>query len=322
MENNQNYEDAMLKTGLALGLFSGLGFEFADKSILPSRLKSLKPDGSTAMRDAIMLATKVMIDLGGVISQIGGRELWNFVHVVLTDGDDNASKTILDDACAVMYAIGQTLKVSTLKTYFIGVDLAPNSKAAREISALALSGGENADYFNINGVQINDIFEKIKVNVGLLQRTGMVGVASGNAAFVAYQQTVDPVIFVEKQRYVVLFTLDISGSMAGNKWTRVCESVEKFVSYLGNEDLVGAIVFNDTVKLLLDENSLRSSPVYAGYQNNGYNYPNNYNAPLLGSNNYRRNNTNNLARCVKFTIIIVVLAVMLMIFLTAAGLRI
>ena len=291
--------------------------------MLPTRLKNLQPDGSTAMRDAIMLATKVMIDLGGVISQIGGENLWNFVHVVLTDGDDNYSKTILDDACAVMYAIGQTLKVSTLKTYFIGVDLAPNSKAAREISALALSGGENADYFNINAIQINDIFEKIKVNVGLLQRTGMVGVASDNAAYVTYHQSIDPVLFVEKQRYVVLFTLDISGSMAGNKWARVCESVEKFVSYLGSEDLVGAIVFNDTVKLLIQENSLRPSspPVYGGYQNTGYNYSNNYNAPLLGNNNYSRSSSNNVTRCIRFFVVVIVLVIMLMTFLMIAGFR-
>jgi hypothetical protein len=123
----EEYKIALINTGLALGVFSGLGFEFANQSNLYSKLKKIKPEGSTAMRDAIMKATSVMLDLYRVISSLGGGDVWNFVHIVLTDGDDNASKTSLDDACAVMYSIGLTLKVSTLKTYLIGVDLSNNS---------------------------------------------------------------------------------------------------------------------------------------------------------------------------------------------------
>lgn len=44
--------------------------------------------------------------------------------------------------------------------------------------------------------------------------------------------------------YIVLFTLDISGSMSSN-WGKVCAAVDGFLDNLGNEDLVMGITFND-----------------------------------------------------------------------------
>lgn len=318
---DREYEQTMAKAGVAMSLFSGLGFEFADKSSLSAKLKAISPSGSTAMRDAIMTATTMMLELWRIISTLGGHNVWNFVHIVLTDGDDNASKTSLDDASAVMYTIGRTLNVSVLKTYFIGVDLLSNSKAAREIATLALSGGENAEYFNINEVQINEIFEKIKVGLGILQRTQMVGVASGNVAAVAYQKQIDPVLLVKKQKYVVLFTLDVSGSMSGSKWRRVCESVSRFTSFLGAEDLVGGIVFNDTVKIVLSQTIKTSRPQISGGHSSAYNYSsnnnNNYNQPLLAPK--RVNNECTCKKCLILLFSVIFFIVFFFFFLTFSG---
>lgn len=52
--------------------------------------------------------------------------------------------------------------------------------------------------------------------------------------------------------YIVLFTLDISGSMANN-WGKVCDAVNGFLGNLGPNDLVMGITFNDTVKILTQE---------------------------------------------------------------------
>ena len=38
--------------------------------------------------------------------------------------------------------------------------------------------------------------------------------------------------------------------MAGSKWNDLCASVKKFTDYLGNKDLIGAIVFNSDSKML------------------------------------------------------------------------
>jgi hypothetical protein len=68
------------------------GYEPAPTSSLPGTLASITPSGSTAMRDAIVQGTSLMIDLFKVVNEQGLAKNWNFVHVILTDGSDNASK--------------------------------------------------------------------------------------------------------------------------------------------------------------------------------------------------------------------------------------
>jgi hypothetical protein len=58
------------------------------------------------------------------------------------------------------------------------------------------------------------------------------------------------------KNFAVMFNLDVSGSMSGNKWNNVCSSVTSFISKLGGSDLVSGLVFNDQAKLLsnIEEN--------------------------------------------------------------------
>lgn len=44
------------------------GYESADTSPLPAKLRQIKPDGSTAMRDAVVQGTFLMLDLFKVIN--------------------------------------------------------------------------------------------------------------------------------------------------------------------------------------------------------------------------------------------------------------
>ena len=55
---------------------------------------------------------------------------------------------------------------------------------------------------------------------------------------------------MEEISYVVLFTLDVSGSMSGTRWKSVCESVENIVDHLSANDLVAGLTFNDKVEIL------------------------------------------------------------------------
>lgn len=53
------------------------------------------------------------------------------------------------------------------------------------------------------------------------------------------------------ENYAVLFTLDISGSMSGHKWEVTRHATVDFIRYLGNNDVVSAIVFNDNPHLVM-----------------------------------------------------------------------
>jgi hypothetical protein len=57
------------------------------------------------------------------------------------------------------------------------------------------------------------------------------------------------------ENYAVLFTLDISGSMSGHKWDVTRHATVDFIRYLGNNDLVSSIVFNDNPHLVMHWNT-------------------------------------------------------------------
>lgn len=67
---------------------------------------------------------------------------------------------------------------------------------------------------------------------------------------IAFRKVTQPVLQLKMQNYAVLFNLDVSGSMSGQKWKSVCESVDGFIDFLGEDDLVSALVFNDETKQL------------------------------------------------------------------------
>lgn len=72
---------------------------------------------------------------------------------------------------------------------------------------------------------------------------------------IMYQKKLQPVLSLKLQNFAVLLNLDVSGSMAGQKWRSVCSSVDKFIDYLGENDLVSALVFNDETKVLSKMNA-------------------------------------------------------------------
>jgi Mg-chelatase subunit ChlD len=60
---------------------------------------------------------------------------------------------------------------------------------------------------------------------------------------------------MDEQHYAVLFSLDISGSMSGHKWDVTRHAVVDFIRYLGNNDIVSAVVFNDNPHLVMHWNT-------------------------------------------------------------------
>ena len=46
----------------------------------------INPFGLTSFRDSLLLGSKTLIDLGQILHQIGVGQIWNFVHIIITDG--------------------------------------------------------------------------------------------------------------------------------------------------------------------------------------------------------------------------------------------
>lgn len=190
----------------------------------------------------------MLINLHQFLQETGQGDTWNLVHVILTDGDDAGSKTSLMDAVKVMYVIGQLVNVKMLKIIFIGVGV--SQKAQQEMQLLAKAGGENAEYYSASDANIGAIFQRITVKLGLEKRQNIIGVANNQGAAFLVREEINPFLAIEQQSFAVLFNLDVSGSMSGQKWSSVCQSVSRFTNFLGDNDIIAAMVFNHEAKLL------------------------------------------------------------------------
>ena len=103
-----------------------IGFRNAKTTSIVSELRNLQPTGSTALRDSWLHGTKIIINLNKMLNSLRTRDIWNFVHIVVTDGDDNASKCSFEEAVAFSLITGNALPRQVLQTHFIGVDIQNN----------------------------------------------------------------------------------------------------------------------------------------------------------------------------------------------------
>lgn len=248
------------------------GFEIATQSNIVNNLKSISPSGSTSLRDAILEGCTLLLSINSVLATQNLSDNFNFLHIVITDGDDCSSKASLEETCAVMYLINQTIPVHMLKTWFLGIGLSSNSNAAKEMMALCLTGGENTEYVPVQNLDISKVFERIRLDLGIVNHRTVLNVqgqGQGNQATVIMDENA-LVLSLQQKSLVVLFTLDMSGSMSGAPWKTVCSCVENFVSFLGPTDFVGGLVFNDKVQMV---NKLGGNNYYiSNLQQNSNNY--------------------------------------------------
>ena len=152
---------------LAAALLSQLGFETVGSNTVMPRLNAITPGGGTAMRDSLIAGVGLILKLNSALGELGEAERWNFVHILITDGQDSESKSTLEDAAKVMYLIGQTIPVSRCKTIIIGIDLENSPQAAMELVVLSELGGENCQIHEIWLVNISDLFSRIQVELGM-----------------------------------------------------------------------------------------------------------------------------------------------------------
>ena len=102
-------------------------------------LNQIHPKGGTAFRDSLLSGCQLMIKLYELLQKTGIANNWNFAHVILTDGEDQHSKTTLSTIIQVMAIIGQKLNVKVLKIILIGVGVQGN--AENELKLIAKAGG-------------------------------------------------------------------------------------------------------------------------------------------------------------------------------------
>ena len=168
-----------------------------------------------------------------------------FVHIVLTDGADNRSQCTLTDTQRIFMQLGREIG-DICTTYFIGIGLGYQERA--QLQSIANLGGDAAQLFNCEDVQLSDIFNRIKVQIGIRRD---VAVVTDGRNFVAAQRD-QLYLTAEERKFLVLFTIDKSGSMSGGRWRRVCGAIQGFCQGMGENDILGVVLFNEKVECITD----------------------------------------------------------------------
>ena len=167
------------------------------------------------------------------------------MHIVLTDGADNKSSCTLTDAQRLFLQMGKELG-DLCTTFFIGVGLGQREK--QQLQSIANLAGDAAELYNCQDVQLNDVFDRIKIRIGIQRQIAMV---TDGTNFLAAKRD-QLYMTAERQKFLVLFTLDKSGSMSGRRWTQVCSAVSGFCQGMGESDIIGCVLFNDRVICITD----------------------------------------------------------------------
>lgn len=245
MSNNE-LDVALLQAHLTGAVYRDLGFDTVSNTNLRSCLKRIGPTSTTALRDSLLVGTQMMMELHRVLTAIGTAQHWHFLHIVITDGADVGSLNTLETTGVMMHAIGQVIGSKFLKTVFIGIDVDQDRQAIRELGALVALGREFTDFHCASSTNLDQIFDRIRISVGMQRTT--IGIRTENQYFAAQHQRTS--VTVSRENYVVLFNCDMSGSMAGGRWARVCSAVDRFLNFMAPTDLVAGLAFNDNVSLI------------------------------------------------------------------------
>ena len=247
-EKNQEEEIANLFLGLiGLAVVEEAGFctaSYRNCLQIIKRIAQIEPKGLTALRDAVIVGILHMLKVKSILVKLGTLK-HKFVHIVLTDGDDTASENSQDALKKFLTQIGNELG-DLCKTYFIGVGL--DYKAKKELEEISKLGGDACELFNCQDVEISDVFNRISIGLGL--RHEIIAMQHGGMLFAAQQQQLQ--IQLKQNKFLVLFTLDMSGSMKGQRWDKVVKAVAAFMTGLKEHDIVGCILFNQTPVIITD----------------------------------------------------------------------
>ena len=158
----------------------------------------------------------------------------------MTDGEDTSSDSTLTDIQNIYRKLGQELGDTFFKTFFIGIDL--GYRARQELQSIANLAGDSAELINCRDVEMADIFQRIKLSLGL--QTEIAFATDGTNVIGARADRV--VLQAEKQKFLVLFDLDRSYSMkTNNRWQSLQKALAEFFKVLDDSDIIGLFLFND-----------------------------------------------------------------------------
>jgi len=162
------------------------------------------------------------------------------INVVLTDGEDTSTKSNenfkqVSELLQLLH--GTAINVDdSCQTFLVGI----GTDEFTGLRNLTKGCGKYCTFQQVSDVNIESLFEQIEVKVGISERLDIIG--TSEAAIVARSRQLE--LQLQQNRYIVIFTVDRSGSMSGGRWERVRKGLNAFLDKLGPNDLFAIQLFN------------------------------------------------------------------------------
>ena len=138
-------------------------------------INRFKPNGGTAMRDAVALGILKMIALQSLFVRANLFGHFQFLHVILTDGEDTSSKLPTYKLSELLTELNEKMPPEFLKNIIIGVDVDQTTKKG----LVKLADDSNGQFFDVSNSDIENIFQKISLSLGIVTKTAIVGFDDG-----------------------------------------------------------------------------------------------------------------------------------------------
>ncbi|KAL4491456.1 hypothetical protein ABPG72_008112 [Tetrahymena utriculariae] len=268
---------------------------FSNHDNLSLALSSIRPSGCTYLRDSVKKGIQLIMGMNSDLIENYGVKDRHFLHIIITDGQDTGSNTSKQELAKIMIILGVAIPNQMIQNHFIGIDFDPDSQDAQELAALSILGRDTSDFHIAQTANVGEIFSRIQAQVRVSQQTRVQAVQTNNIALMRVQQEEHRVLELQVKKFIVVFNLDISGSMAGSRWRQVCDCVSKFTDSLTEHDFASVILFNDQIQIVQPitlriefQVSSRPSQQQPSNQNSNNNYQNNL---TQQNNNQQRANT-------------------------------
>ena len=187
-----------------------------------------------------------MMELKEKLEQIDVLDEYQFINIILTDGEDTSSDQSLGQFLAIQHLLDRADFHKVCKMVFVGVGL--NKQAEKELKLYSALGGKHTQLKTcVDTMDIGTIFDHISLN--LIKNTRIAAIQGANGATaVAVSQNHE--LELGLNHFIVLLTLDISGSMAGGRWRAVKQAVTKLLDNLKKTDMFAIILFNNEATMI------------------------------------------------------------------------
>lgn len=130
----------------------------APKAAFPFRdFFSITPSGGTHLYDAILQSFMVGLQLHIITDRAVPIPRTTYM-VVMTDGDDQGSRTSLAELCV---AVARVNSLTDFKIIFAGVDLPPDGRRALE--TLGSIGDRDIQFMDMRGGSFDGVFQHLRI---------------------------------------------------------------------------------------------------------------------------------------------------------------